>query len=333
MRLKRRMASTTRILITTTSYQDNPGEHHTLLEEAKYEIVRGRGPLNEEATLELVGEVDGMICGDDVITRKVMEAALPRLRVISKYGIGVDKIDIQAATELGLPVLFTPGVNHTTVAEHTFLLILCLVKNLIEEAGHTAAGRWVRVTGSEIMGKRLGIIGLGRIGKEVALRARAFGMEVMAYDIFWDESFAAHHEVERAESMEAIFRRADIISLHTNLTDETRGMINEETIGIMREGVLLINCSRGEVIEIDAMVQALESGKVGGYGADVLDREPPPADHPLLGANNCLVTPHIASRTYESVERQAVMSTRNLILALRGEPPLAQVNNVPIRTA
>lgn len=327
------MASTTRILITTTSYQDNPGEHHALLEEAKYEIVRGRGPLDEQATLELVGDVDGMICGDDAITRRVMEAALPRLRVISKYGIGVDKIDIQAATELGIPVLFTPGVNHSTVAEHTFLLLLCLVKNLIKEAGYTAAGRWVRVTGNEIMGKRLGIIGLGRIGKEVAIRARAFGMEVVAYDIFWDDSFAVRHEVSRAENMETIFRQADIISLHTDLTAETRGMINEETIGIMRDGVLLINCSRGEVIETDAMVQALESGKVGGYGADVLDLEPPPADHPLLGAKNCLVTPHIASRTYESVERQAVMSTRNLILALRGEPPLAQVNDVPIRPA
>ena len=181
-------------------------------------------------------------------------------------------------------MLFTPGVNHSTVAEHTFF-----APSLPGEEPHQGGGPYGRRPmgaghRNEIMGKRLGIIGLGRIGKEVAIRARAFGMEVVAYDIFWDDSFAVRHEVSRAENMETIFRQADIISLHTDLTDETRGMINEETIGIMRDGVLLINCSRGEVIETDAMVQALESGKVGGYGADVLDLEPPPADHPLLGA-------------------------------------------------
>jgi D-3-phosphoglycerate dehydrogenase len=323
----------TRILITTTSYQDTPGEHHALLEEAKYEIVRGRGPLNEESTLDLVGDVDGMICGDDEITRRVMEKALPRLRVISKYGIGVDKIDVEAATDLGIPVLFTPGVNHTTVAEHTFLLLLCLMKNLVEEAGYTSAGEWKRVTGNEIMGKKLGIIGLGRIGKEVATRARAFGMEVMAYDVYWDDSFAAQNNVERAESMGAVFRNAEVVSLHTNLTNETRGIVNAGTIESMKDGVVIINCSRGEVVDSKAMAEALETGKVGGYGADVLEREPPPPNHPLLKAKNCLVTPHIASRTYESVERQATMCTRNLILAINGEQPLAQVNDVPIRTA
>ena len=321
----------TRILLTTTSYQDTPGEHHDLLREAGYEVVTARGPLRESAILELVGEIDGLICGDDEITRAVIERALPRLRVISKYGIGVDKIDLAAATELGLPVLFTPGVNHTTVAEHTFLLLLALVKNLVEEANHTAAGRWKRITGHEIMGKKLGIVGLGRIGKEVAVRGKAFGMEVMAVDIFWDDEFAGDHGIRRMDSVDSLLLEAEIVTLHTNLTDETRNMINSDRLGRMKDGVIILNCARGELVDTEAVVRGLQSGKIAGYGSDVLDVEPPPEDHPLLGAPHCLITPHIGSRTYESVVRQAGMATRNLVLALDGKPPLAQVNDVPIK--
>ncbi len=322
---------TKRILLTTTSFQDTPGEHHRLLEEAGYEIVRARGPLPEEEMLELAGEVDAFLCGDDAITRRVLERALPRLRVISKYGIGVDKIDVPAATELGIPVLFTPGVNHTTVSEHALMLLLALMKHLVPSVNATARGEWKRMTGHEIMGKTIGIVGLGRIGKEVAVRARAFGMTVQGYDIYWDDAFAGEHGVERVESLKSILSGADVISLHTNLTEETRGMIRAETIACMRDGVVVINCARGELVDARDMAAALESGKIGGYGTDVLDEEPPPSDHPLLGAKNCLVTPHIGSRTYESVVRQATKSVQNLTLALSGEKPLAQVNDVPVR--
>lgn len=322
---------TERILITTTSFQDTPGSHHDLLRETGWELVTARGPLNEEDTLKLVGEVDGYICGDDHISRRVLEKALPRLRVLSKYGIGVDKIDVAAATELGIPVCFTPGVNHTTVAEHCFALMLAFFKNLVPEVDHTRAGRWKRLTGNEVMEKTIGIVGLGRIGKEVAIRAKAFGMEIQAYDIYWDEGFAAEHGVRRCGDLDEILASSDVISLHTNLSDETRGMINAGSLARMRDGVIIINCARGELVETDAMVDALKSGKVRGYGTDVLDQEPPPADHPLLHAENCLVTPHIGSRTYESVVRQATKSVRNLILAMSGEKPLAQVNDVAVR--
>lgn len=320
-----------RILLTTTSYQDTPGEHHQLLETSGYEIVRARGPLPEAEMLDLVGEIDGFLCGDDAITRAVIEKALPRLRVISKYGIGVDKIDVASATELGIPVLFTPGVNHTTVAEHTLMLLLALSKHLIEEANYTASGQWKRMTGHEIMGKTIGIVGLGRIGKEVAIRANAFGMKVLGYDIYWDSAFAEKHGVKRVEDIDTILEQVDVVSLHTNLTDETRGIINTEKIAEMKDGVIILNCARGELVETDALAAALESGKVGGYGGDVLDKEPPPPDHPLLKAKNCIITPHIGSRTYESVVRQATMSTQNLLLAMKGEKPLAQVNDVPVK--
>ncbi|MFW5883177.1 MAG: phosphoglycerate dehydrogenase [Verrucomicrobiota bacterium] len=318
----------TKVLLTTTSFQDTPGAHHQLLEDAGFEIVRERGPLPEARMLELAGEFDAFLCGDDAITAAVIDKSLPRLKVISKYGIGLDKIDVDYATSKKIPITFCPGVNHTTVAEHTFALMLALFRQLVTEANHTRAGEWKRLTGHEIMGKTLGIIGLGRIGREVALRAKAFGMPIIGYDIYWPEDFAAELGIERANSVEAVFEKADVLSLHTNLSPETRDMINTESIAKMRDGVVILNCARGELVSVPAVLEGLKSGKVGGYGTDVLDEEPPAADHPLLSAPNCIVTPHIGSRTYESVQRQAGMAARNLIKALAGEKPEAQANKV-----
>ena len=323
----------TRVLVTTTSFQDTPGEHQDLLAAEGYELVCERGPLSEERMLELVGYLDAFLCGDDAITAAVIDKALPRLRVIAKYGIGVDKIDVEHATAKGLPVTFCPGVNHTTVAEHSFALLLALVRKLVEEVNHVRAGEWTRLTGNEIMGKTLAVAGLGRIGKEVAVRAKAFGMKVKAFDLYWDEDFARTHEVERCASFDELFADADVLSLHTNLTEETRDLINSESIAKLKDGAIVLNCARGEIVNGPAIVAALESGKLAGYGADVLDQEPPPADHPLLNAPNAVITPHVGSRTYESVRRQAGMAVRNLIHVMKGEKPLAQVNDVPIPPA
>jgi D-3-phosphoglycerate dehydrogenase len=323
-----------KILLTTTSFQDTPGAHHDLLAKTGWEIIRARGPLNEADTLALVGDADGYICGDDAITRKVLEKARPKLKVISKYGIGVDKIDVKSCTEFGIPLLFTPGVNHTTVAEHNFLLLLALEKNFLFHTDSTRSGGWKRKTGHELLEKTIGIVGLGRIGKEVAIRARAFGMNVIGFDVYWDEKFAKDYSVKRAANLDEIFAASDYISLHTNLNPETRGMINAATFAKMKKGVLILNCARGEVVNTNDMVAALKSGQVGGYGTDVLDHEPPAADHPLLKLPNVVCTPHIASRTYESVVRQATCAVKNLILAMNGEKPIAQVNpEVPVKKA
>ena len=176
------------------------------------------------------------------------------------------------------------------------------------------------------MGKTIGILGLGRIGKEVATRARAFGMKILAYDPFLDRDFAAENEITACPEMDQLINESDILSLHCFLSPETRGMINAERIGQMRENVIILNCARGELVDSTAMRSALESGRVGGYGSDVLDSEPPAKDHPLLDAPNCIVTSHIASRTYESVARQAGMATRNLIALLTGEGEYVQAN-------
>lgn len=317
-----------RILLTTTSYQDIAGPHHALLESTGVEIVRERGPLTEAKMLELSGDFDAILCGDDQITRAVLEKSAPRLKILSKYGIGVDKIDVAAATEMGIPLAFCPGVNHTTVAEHTFALLLALSRQLVEEVNFTRSGNWKRLTGHEIMGKTIGIVGLGRIGKEVAIRSKAFGMHVIGYDVYWDEAFASAQGITRAANVAEVFEKSDVLSLHTNLTNETRDMVRAETIAIMKDGVIILNCSRGEVVVNADVVAALESGKIAGYGADVLDEEPPRPDHPLLAAKNCIITPHIGSRTYESVQRQAMMAAQNLLHLLRGEKPLAQVNDV-----
>jgi len=315
-----------RVLITTTSFQDTPGSHHDLLAQTGWEIVTARGPLNEADTLAAVGEIDAYICGDDLITDAVLAKAQPRLKVISKYGIGVDKIDVEACTQRGIPLLFTPGVNHTTVAEHVFLLMLSLQKHLLFHADAVRAGQWKRKTGHELWAKTIGIVGLGRIGKEVAIRAKAFGMKVIAFDVYWDEAFAANHEIERASAVDDIFAVADYVSLHTNLTPETRDLVRAETLAKMKDGVQIINCARGEIVHTADLVAALDSGKVAGYGADVLDEEPPPPDHPLIRHPRAVITPHVGSRTSESVQRQATKAVQNLINVARGEAPLAQVN-------
>ncbi len=318
-----------RILLTTTSYQDTPGRHHDMLAASGYEIVRARGPLPEDRMLELVtsgGGFDGLLHGDDAITRKVIEAALPRLKVLSKYGIGLDSVDVKAATELKLPVMFTPGVNHTTVAEHAFGLMLMLAKHLRPQINAVKAGQWKRITGTELAGKTLGVLGLGRIGKEVAKRAIAFDMKVIAFDVYWDEQFAQEYGVFKGESAAAVAAAVDVLSLHMNLTDANRGFVNKALIATMKNGAMVINCARGGLVVEQDIADACRGGKLSGYGTDVLDHEPIRTPHPFQEIDNILVTPHIGSRTFESVERQALRATANLVNYLEGRDDYIQAN-------
>ncbi len=318
----------TRILITTTSFQDTPGRHHDLIAGAGFEVERARGPLPEPEMLKLVGSFDGIVCGDDAFTRPVLQKCLPRLKVLSKYGIGVDKIDLAAATELRIPVTYCPGVNHVTVAEHTFGLLLALTRLIPQQDAVVKKGEWKRSTGRELAGKTFGILGLGRIGKEVAKRAVAFEMKVCAFDLYWDEAFAKQHGIERKTAAEDVLRASEVVSLHMNLTGENKEFVNAARIALMKKGAYLLNCARGALIHEADVAAALMSGQLGGYGADVVEPEPIAKTNPLLGAPNVVLTPHVASRTYESVERQATMAAENLIRVLGGQPPLAQANKI-----
>ncbi|MDB4750494.1 phosphoglycerate dehydrogenase [Akkermansiaceae bacterium] len=321
-----------RVLLTTTSFQDTPGTHQDLLNSQDWEVIRARGPLSEAEMLDLSGNFDAFLCGDDSITQAVIDKSLPRLQIISKYGIGLDKINVDYATKKRLPVLFTPGVNHTTVAEHTFGLLLGITKDIQSNAVAVQNGEWVagwkKPVGNEIMGKTIGILGLGRIGKEVAIRARAFGMSIIAFDPYFDDSFASENGVKRCSSMNEVLNNSDVVSLHCFLNDETEDMINAAKIAEMRDQVIVLNCARGELVNTKDMADALKSGKVGGYGADVLDAEPPAPGHVLIGAPNCIITSHIGSRTHESVQRQANRCLNNAINFFSGAEDVLCANGV-----
>src|SRR5437764_2564749 len=228
-----RIFPTMKILLTTTSYQDTPGQHHDILAKSGFEVVRARGPLTDAQTLDLITSnngFDGLLNGDDHITAKVIDAAMAAktpLRVIAKYGIGLDSIDVKYATSKKIPVLYTPGVNHTTVAEHTFGLIIALAKHFWPHLRSVKGGGWKRITGSELAGKTIAIMGMGRVGKEVAKRARAFEMVVRGYDVYWDEGFAKACTVERCTTLEDALHEADVITLHLNLDENNRQVINK----------------------------------------------------------------------------------------------------------
>jgi D-3-phosphoglycerate dehydrogenase len=300
-----------------------------MLDSSGLDVVKARGPLSEQAMLDLIkndGPFDGLLNGDDIITKKVIDASLPQLKVIAKYGIGLDSIDVKYATEKKLPVLFTPGVNHTTVAEHAFGLMIGIAKHFWPHLSSVKQGKWKRITGSELAGKTVGILGLGRIGKEVVIRANAFGMNCIAFDRYWDDAFAKEHNVRKMNSAEDVLKEADIVSLHMNLDETNRGFINKDRIALMKKGAMLINTARGGLINETDVAEACKSGKLGGYGGDVLDHEPIQPPHPFQEIDNILITPHVGSRTFESVERQAMRATQNIVNFLKGDKDYIQAN-------
>jgi D-3-phosphoglycerate dehydrogenase / 2-oxoglutarate reductase len=320
------------ILLTTTSYQDTPGKHHDVLKASGFDVVRARGPLQEAAMLDLIQSndgFDGLLNGDDLITAKVIDAGLNAktpLKVIAKYGIGLDSIDVKYATSKKIPVLFTPGVNHTTVAEHAFGLMIAIAKHFWPHLRSTKKGEWKRITGNELYGKTLAVLGMGRIGKEVAKRARAFEMNVKGYDLYWDEGFAKACTVDRCTTAEDAIRDADFVSLHMNLDDNNRGFINKLRIAGMKKGAVVINTARGGLVNEADVAEACKSGQLGGYAGDVLDHEPQKPDHPFKDIDNIIITPHVGSRTFESVERQAMRATLNIVNYLNGDQDFIQAN-------
>jgi len=235
----------------------------------------------------------------------VMEKA-PRLRVIGRAGVGVDNVDLDAATRRGIVVMNTPGGNAVAVAEHTFGLMLALARHLMRADSTMHAGKWEKKTlqGTELRGKTLGIVGLGRVGVEVSRRALAFGMKVVAHDPYVAPSFAQQLNVSMVP-LEDLYAQADYITLHVGLTPQTQGMINAEALRKMKKGVRLVNCARGELLNEQAVVEALQSGQLGGAALDVYSHEPL-KDSPLMTLPNVILTPHIAGSTNEAQEAVGV---------------------------
>lgn len=309
-----------KILVTPTSLQaDSPMKALEVLRQFSADLVfnsTGK-PLSEEQLIPLLKDCDGYLAGLDYITEKVINSC-PNLKVISRYGGGYDRVDLKAARAHGITVTNTPGVNAEAVGELTFGLILSLARRIPLLSSRTKEGQWIRSTGMELSGKTIGIIGLGAIGKVVARCAQGFSMKVIAYDPFINTSYAKDHGITVC-SLEQIYAASDIISLHLPLNASTRYLIDRYSISKMKDGVILVNASRGGIIDEDAVYEALLSGKVGGLGLDAFEIEPP-VDSPLLKLDNVIATPHTGAHTKEAKEHMADLAVRNLIDVLSGNP-------------
>jgi D-3-phosphoglycerate dehydrogenase / 2-oxoglutarate reductase len=259
------------------------------------------GSLDEPALVARIGEYEGLIVRSATRVTRAAIAAAGRLEVVGRAGAGVDTIDVEAATERGIIVMNTPGGNTTAVAEHTLALLLTLARRVSVADAALKAGRWEknRLQGVELLGKTLGILGLGRIGGEVARRALGFRMQVLAYDPYLTREAAERLGVSSVE-LDELLARSDFITIHTPLTGDTRHLIGEAELARMKPGVRLINCARGGIIDEAALARALASGHVGGAGIDVFEQEPPPADHPLLRFEQVVLTPHLGAATDEA---------------------------------
>lgn len=304
-----------KVLLTSTSFQDTPGTHQDLLYNQGFEVDTLRGPIPEAELLPIIADYDAVICGDDEYTAAVIaKGKTGRLKYICKYGVGLDKIDLEAAKAQDIPVTNCPGVNQVSVAEHVFALILCFSRNVHLEHNVTQAGGWYRYVGNEIHGKTLAIFGLGSVGKEVAKRGLCFGLKVKVFDKYIDQDFVQRYEVEVCDSVEALIQDSDIISLHAPLTTETHHIFSKKRLTEhAKKGVVIVNTSRALLVEFAALETGLADGTIGGYLTDVLEVEPMIKDHPLTKMPNVIITPHIGSRTYESVARQGSMAVQNLL--------------------
>lgn len=315
-----------RILVTARSFRNLEGEHQDLLRRAGYELVFSPydRPLQPGELIELIGDAVAVIAGLDSFTREVFEHA-PQLRVVSRFGVGVDNVDLDAATEHGIVVTITPGANAVAVAELTFLLILALSRHLILHDRWVRAGEWKRASGVELIGSTLGIIGLGRIGREVATRARAFGMRI----VFTDPAPPPEDQVRALEAiampLNELLSISDVVSLHLPLTSETYHLIGARELALMKPNALLINTARGGLVDEQALYEALKERRLAGAAFDVFEKEPPD-DSPLLRLDNFIATPHIGSATVQTTRRMGIMAAQNALAVLEGRRPEGVVN-------
>lgn len=263
--------------------------------------------LSEAELIPIVGDVVAMVVRSETkITKGVMDAA-PNLRVVGRAGVGVDNVDVEAATQRGIVVMNTPGGNTISTAELTFSMLMALARKIPQAHGSMKAGEWNRksFSGVELYQKTLGILGLGRIGTEVAKRALAFGMRVLAYDPYLTLARANALQIEMAE-LEQIYAKSDFITVHMPMTDETRGMINAASIGRMKKGVRIINCARGGIVSEADLLAAVQSGQVAGAALDVYETEPLAKDSPLRGQPQIIMTPHLGASTDEAQENVGI---------------------------
>lgn len=310
-----------RLLVTPTSYGKNDPRLKTQLEEQVGEVIynpTGK-PLTSAELAQLLPGIDGYIAGLDGIDAQALQAA-DRLKVIARYGVGVDKVDLVAAREKGIVVTNTPGANSVSVAELALGLMLALARQIPEAVDAVHQGKWPRYSGLSLEGKTIGILGLGAIGKQLARRLAGFDCRILAHDPFADAAFARDNHVELAE-LNKVVEQADFISLHLPLLPETRGMVNDAFLNRMKKGAFLINTARGEVVDEEALLRALQSGHLKGAGLDAFAVEPPDPQNPLLAMPQVIATPHLGAQTDGATSNMGWFAMRDCLAVLRNEEP------------
>lgn len=299
-----------------------------LRESSALEVVKG----SPENVREQLQDVDGVIIRSATkLTAEVLEGQ-PRLKVIVRAGVGVDNVDLDAATREGIIVMNTPAGNTTSTAELAFALMAALSRNIPQAAATMKAGGWDRkkFTGSQLAGKTLAVIGLGRIGLTLAKRALAFEMKVIGYDPFLSEERAREHGIELFREVDDVIDKCDYISVHTPLTPETKGLINAERMKKMRPGARIINCARGGIVDEADLIEAVKNGTIAGAGLDVYPQEPPAADDPIRGVDNIITTPHLGASTEEAQEAVAVEAADIITAFLVNNEVRHAINMAPI---
>lgn len=305
-----------RILATARSFCTTPGPHQEYLRAHGCELVLDP-PEQAYSADELaarLADIDGVILGLDTCDASVFARA-PALRTVARYGVGVDNIDLAAAARHGVIVTRTPGTNHIAVAELTIGLLFALARGIPRMNAGVHAGAWARITGWELTGKTLGVIGFGAIGREVAQRAHGLGMRVLAHDPWYTGDWGSAQPVDLPD----LLRRSRAVSLHCPLTPETANLLKADTLALLPDGAVVINTARGGLIDEAALYAELASGRLGGAALDVFACEPP-ASSPLLALETVIATPHAGAATVESVERTGLLAARNCLAVLRGEP-------------
>jgi D-3-phosphoglycerate dehydrogenase len=315
-----------RVLVTPTSFgKDDPALKATL-EKAVGEVIYNptNRPLNASELLPFVKDADGYIAGLDQIDAFVIGAA-NRLKVIARYGVGVDRVDVKAATKKGIVVTNTPGANSVAVAELTVALMLALGRQLCKADQATRRGQWPRFSGVGLRGKTVGLVGFGAIGREVATRLKGFGIRILVSDPYVKREMVEGRGVELV-SLDELLALSDFVSLHASLNPATAGMVDQSFFRKMKTGSFLVNTARGELIDEPALNHALLEGHLRGAALDCFSKEPPDADNPLLQLPQVMVTPHTGSHTDEAMNTMGWMSLQACMAVLRGERPPRIVN-------
>ena len=305
-----------KILITPRSFGKADTYAFQMLEEAGLEIVRNDtgGILTETQMAEHIADCDGVILGVDPLTADVLAGA-PKLKAVAKYGVGVDNIDLAACEARGIAVSRTIGANADAVADYTFALMLAVARNIVPIDAACRQADWSKITSIDVFGKTLGLIGLGAIGKGVVARAKGFGMKVLAHDLFWDDGYAENAGVLRAEPAQ-IYAEADFISIHAPLTEQTRYMIGASHIEAMKPTAVIINTARGSIIDENALLAALQSGRIYGAGIDAFEQEPP-TNPAWFALPNVVIGSHCAASTVGAIEQMGRMAASNLLRDLK----------------